>query len=76
MSGAAHLTVAVRSQQCAASGGCRAVAPTVFGRDAHGWVTVLDPHPSAELTEDVLDAYESCPMGVIEVYDAEGASLV
>ena len=76
MSSTARLTVAVRSRQCAASGGCRRAAPTVFGRDVHGWVTVLEPHPSVELLEDVLEAYESCPMAVIEVYDEEGAPLV
>ncbi|MDT0202611.1 ferredoxin [Nocardioides sp. AE5] len=65
-----------RSQQCAASGGCRAAAPTVFGKDEDGWVRVIDPHPSPDLLEDVLEARDSCPMAVIDVYDAKGVSLV
>lgn len=71
-----RLTVTVRNQQCAASGGCRAAAPTVFGQDAEGWVRLLDEHPSTDLTDHVINAYEACPMAVIEVYDEQGASLV
>jgi len=71
-----RLSVAVRAEQCAASGGCRSAAPSVFGQDEQGWVRVLDPNPSAAHLDAVLDASESCPMGVIEVYDAEGTPLV
>lgn len=72
MSTSERLTVAVRSDHCAGSGGCRALAPTVFGQDDHGWVTVLDAHPPASMVEALLDASDACPMGIIEVHDAAG----
>ncbi|WP_375000917.1 ferredoxin [Aeromicrobium sp. CTD01-1L150] len=72
----AQASVSVRSEQCAANGSCQHLAPTVFGADEHGWVTVLQPSPSQEVLEDVLDAAESCPMAVIGVHDETGASLV
>jgi ferredoxin len=66
-SGPGLLSVSVRAEQCAASGGCRAAAPEVFGQTSEGWVVLLDAHPPAGLTDDVLDAQDACPMGVIEV---------
>jgi len=66
--------VVVHAEFCAGSGACRRAAPTVFGSDGNGWVTLLDEHPTGKLDE-VLDAQQSCPLGVIEVVDDGGEPL-
>lgn len=66
--------VLVHADRCAASGGCRQAAPELFGSEPGGWVKLLDDHPDLPL-DRVLDAHDACPLGVIEVLDAEGASL-
>jgi len=66
--------IVVHSDFCAGSGACRRAAPTVFGSDQNGFVTLLDEHPTGKLDE-VLDAQESCPLGVIEVVDDDGEPL-
>jgi ferredoxin len=72
---AQRLRVTVRAEQCAGNGGCRASAPTVFGRDESGWVVLLDPSPSVEQVDEVLEAQAACPLALIDVYDEEGTAL-
>jgi acyl-CoA synthetase (AMP-forming)/AMP-acid ligase II len=53
------VNVVVRTETCTGSGGCRRVAPEVFGSDADGWVQLLDEHPTGQ-TEEALQASEIC----------------
>lgn len=68
------VTVVVHPDRCMASGGCRRVAPTVFGTDTGGWVKLLDPHPTTPLS-DLRRAHSVCPMAAIEIQDENGRTL-
>lgn len=68
------VNVVVRTETCTGSGGCRRVAPRVFGSDADGWVQLLDAHPTGQ-TEEVLQAADICPVAAIDVYNEDGHSL-
>jgi len=62
-----NLEVVVHADRCMGSGGCRKAAPTVFGADSEGWVSLLDSMPSRDLLDDLLEAYDVCPVAAIEV---------
>jgi ferredoxin len=66
--------IVVHADRCAASGGCRQVAPEVFGSEPGGWVRLLDESPDRPL-DDVLDAHDACPLNAIDVLDDAGRSL-
>lgn len=66
--------VVVHEDRCAASGGCRQVAPDVFGSEPGGWVRLLQERPDQSL-DDILDAHDACPLRAIDVLDDEGQSL-
>jgi ferredoxin len=66
------IEISVHPERCMAAGGCRVVAPDVFGTGEEGWVRLLEPRPAADRLDDVLDAAESCPLAAIEVNVREG----
>jgi len=70
----AGVRITVEPDRCAGSGMCRSIAPTIFGADDHGWVTLLVDDPGDDINE-ALDAADACPLGVIAVVDADGQSL-
>jgi len=61
------IEITVHPERCMAIGQCRAAAPDVFGVGDSGWVRLLEPRPTADRLDDVLDAAESCPLAAIEV---------
>ncbi|MDY6809849.1 MAG: ferredoxin [Actinomycetota bacterium] len=64
-----------RSEYCAGSGGCKAVAPQLFDLDENGWVKVLQPEPSVSELDAALEAHDACPLGLIDAVDGDGESL-
>jgi ferredoxin len=66
------IQVTVYPERCMASGHCRAGAPDVFGTDGGGWVRLLEPRPTADRLDGVIDAADSCPLAAIEVNVQEG----
>jgi len=62
-------TVRVDHDLCVGNAMCRATAPNVFVEDAGGQSVVSDP--TGDSFEAIMDAAASCPVGAIEVNDAE-----
>jgi ferredoxin len=54
---------------CIASGACRRTAPALFGADADGVVTVLQPQPAPDQEALAQDAAAACPAAAIHVED-------
>lgn len=55
------------TSKCAASGNCARILPAVFDQDPDdGTVRLLDAYPPADLTDDVIEAVDTCPTGAIE----------
>ena len=52
--------VTVDEELCVGSGQCALYCPTVFAV-VDGLARVRDPHPPAELRDDVRDAADACP---------------
>jgi ferredoxin len=65
------IRVVVHPERCAGSGLCRELAPSVFGADQDGWVALLDAEPDGD-PDDLIDAYEGCPVGAIVLLNADG----
>jgi ferredoxin len=63
----AELHVTADPSTCVTSCMCVYRAPAVFDQDDDGLVVVLDPHPPAELHEDVHRAARGCPTRSITV---------
>ena len=60
------MRVRVDARRCLASGVCQLKAPSVFGQDDEGLVTLLDPAPSTGLPA-VRAAAGSCPAEAIQL---------
>jgi ferredoxin len=64
------MKVTVDTDKCIASGQCVLTSPEVFDqREEDGVVVLLNPSPSAELTEKVKLAAALCPALAITVKD-------
>jgi ferredoxin len=58
-----------------ASGYCIRKAPTVFGADDSGWVTLLNATAGGHAAAAVLEAAAACPVAAIDVFDHNGHQL-
>jgi len=65
------MRVTANSATCIVSSLCVYRAPAVFDQDDDGRVTVLDPHPPADLHEDVRRAVRGCPTQSIHIDSEE-----
>ena len=61
------MKVGVQASVCVGSGQCYAIAPTVFGPDRDGRGTVLVGEPDQVDRDAVIEAWETCPSGAIEL---------
>jgi ferredoxin len=62
------MKIAIDAGACIGAGQCVLSAPAVFDQDERdGTVVLLQPEPSLNLRNAVLEAAEKCPARVIEV---------
>lgn len=55
------------TEDCAGTGQCVLVAPTLFGLDEEGLSTVIAPVDTVERAEAARRAADLCPMGAIRI---------
>lgn len=59
--------VSVDQEKCIGCGACQAIASNVFEINDEGLAEVITDNIKEEDKEDVMDAYEGCPVGAIVV---------
>jgi ferredoxin len=61
------MKVGVQSSVCVGSGQCYGIVPRVFGSARDGRAVVLVDEPDESDQDEVVEAWESCPSGAIEL---------
>ena len=61
------MRVGIHQERCIGAGACKEASPRVFDLDEDGFVVLLQSEPSDDLADEVEEAADNCPGGVIEL---------